>query len=470
MSYEFTDFQRLVHAVPEGVSRGLFGGRGGGKSVSLAQDIAITANRYRENARILYLRQGPYKSLNDFIETLSAVFDGWWGTRAHSLNRSTWSWSNPVGSYIELGILPDGDLGRRYYEKTYQGRSTTHLIADEIQQWARPDNLDLMMSNLRGPIPTRVTLSGNPGGVGHQWIAQRYINGRENWSIFTDRREVRLGGRVISTTRPFVTCPSTYRDNPHNGSDYLANLAASCNHDLELLKAWISGSWKISRGAYFAAVLDNPHIEVTWPTPASWEGWSSEGWTWWLAHDHGSAAPSATYVMARSPGADGPDGLYYPADSLVLVDEYVTHRPGDFGKGFGWTVPQIAPGILELAKRWKISAQGNADDACFGKTGHQSGTIADEYGREGVVWRPARKGLRAPRMIRLKRLLAAAGDIEKAGLYVATRCRYWWQTVPFLVHDPDDPEVPLKCDTDHGLDATTYGLDGYLATSSFMRA
>jgi len=464
--YTYTVFQKSVHGLPEHVSRFLGGGRGGGKSEAMAQAVAVRAMRYKERARILILRKGPYKSMNDLITTFRQIFNRYWGIGAHRLNRSEHVWHVPTGSYIELGILPDGRVGREYYETAYQGRSFTDLFIDEAQQWARPENIDLMLSNLRDDfVPTLLMMNANPGGIGHQWIAQRFITGHDIWEPFQIDKTIKLGNKEIHTSRTWQSCPSTYVDNPYLGEDYLANLAISCGHDDDLLKAWITGNWNISRGAYFAAVLDNQKIEINWPLPDGWDTWQPLDWKFWLAFDHGTMHPSVCYVMARSPGGIGPDGRFYPADSILMLDEYACHRPTDLAASFGWTVPEISGPILSLADRWRIPARGVADDACFSHHGHanqfgQELTIADDYASEGVVWTPARKGRRAARCLRMKRMLASAGDFEREGLYVSKKCNYWWQTVPFLVHDPNDTEVLLKCDTDHGFDASSMGLSG----------
>lgn len=457
MAYQYTDFQLLVHSLPESYSRFLGGGRGGGKSEAAAQDIGIVAERHQQRARILFLRQGPYKSLTDVEETIGQFFDRLWGPRNHNLNKGSHRWELPTGTYFELGVLPDGDHGRRYYERTYQGRSFTHVYIDEAQQWSAAEVIDLVTSNLRGPIDTRLTVLANPGGLGHQWLVQRYIKAAEPWTPFEIRKEIRIGDEIEETRRTWISCPSTYRDNPHLGDDYLANLASSCGHDEELLKAWVTGNWDIARGSYFAAVLDSPRIKFTWPPPREWGNWRADGWDFWLAYDHGTAAPAVCYVVGKSPGAMGPDSRYYPHGSILLLDEYACHREGDLGRAFGWTVPQLAAPIRNLADRWHVDYAGLADDQCFAEEGHEH-TIAEEYGLEGIRWRKARKGARAPRFLQMKRMLDAAGNGEGSGLYVSTKCDYWWRTVPFIVHDPSNPEVPLKCSTDHGLDASSYGL------------
>lgn len=464
MGYGFTDFQRLVHSVPEEVSRFLGGGRGGAKTEATCQDIAIGADRYGEKYKHLFIRQGPWSSMEGIVSTLDRVFTTWWGRDKHTLKHDTHIWHLPRGAMLQLGILPDGEKGRKYYEATYQGRSFPRITVDERQMWGRSDVVDLLTSNLRGEIPTRMVMAANPGGRGHQAIVARWINnGVGPWHPFEVKQKIKVGPDVIETSRTWISCPSTYRDNPHNGPDYLANLAASASNDPELLAAWINGNWNIARGSYFASVLANPEIQTAWPHPEQLGGWDRKGWRFWLAFDHGTAAPSVCYVVARSEGAFGPDGLYYPYGSLVMADEYACHRTGDLSAGLGWTVPKLAEPIKALAARWGLKPEGYADDAIFSKGGGTDDggdhkTIGQDYARAGVKWKPAGKGTRAARFQRMRSMLASAGDPEDPGLYVDRRCMYWWETVPFIQHDPTDREAPEKCGTDHGLDASSYGM------------
>ena len=90
-----------------------------------------------------------------------------------------------------------------------------------------------------------------------------------------------------------------------------------------------------------------------------------DAWEYYLCHDFGSSAPSVTYVVAKSPGIEGPDKRYYPKGSLVLIDELATNEPGSLAKGMGYTVPMLSEEIKDMCKEWKIKPQGVGDDACF---------------------------------------------------------------------------------------------------------
>lgn len=186
--------------------------------------------------------------------------------------------------------------------------------------------------------------------------------------------------------------------------------------------------------------------------------WDSlpDGWRTYLAHDFGSAAPSATYVFAVSPG-DEVAGRYYPRNSLVVVDELATNKRGSLNTGNGWTVPVRADAIKGMCARWAIYPRGVADDACFARGGHAAGSIADEFEEYGVYFDPVHKADRLTGWNGMRRLLAQAGEPARAGLYVSRACEYFWAAVPSLPRDPKRIEDVDSSGSDHAADAVRYG-------------
>jgi hypothetical protein len=177
-------------------------------------------------------------------------------------------------------------------------------------------------------------------------------------------------------------------------------------------------------------------------------------WRFYLAHDYGSAAPSVTFVCAESPGAEGPDGRWYPPRSLVLVDELATNAPGQLNQGMGYTIPRLADEIRELAARWGIKPDGVADDAIFAK--YSSESIAREFRRCRVYFRAAKKGDRKSGWEIMRRMLADAGKPDVPGLYVSRGCEYFWATVPYLGRDPRRADDVDTRAADHAADAARY--------------
>jgi hypothetical protein len=436
-------FQDRVLALPEDYDLFLGGGRGGAKSYGLALIGLRHIAQYVERARILYLRQ-TYKGLADFELICRDLFALVYATDAR-YNAAEHVWRFPGGGYLELGQLE----GEPDYSK-FQGRSFSLLLIDEAGQYASPDLLDRMRSNLRAPrgVPIRMVMAANPGGPGHHWLARRYVFKSQPWRPFLEEK----------SKREWISAPSTFLDNPFiDQAQYRAQLESACPTDPELLRAWLEGDWAVSRGAYFASVLEEsrnavgPFMEV----PRTRYG---EHWRTWLAHDFGSSAPSVTYLMAESPG-DKIGETFYPRGSIVVLDELAAYRRDSLNTGLGWTAAVTAEAIRsELCDKWKVSATGVADDACFSKAGHGSGSIAEEFAAKGVTFYPAKKADRISGWQRVKRLMADAGKPDKPGLYVSRACEYFWSTVPYLARDQRRVEDLDSSGPDHAADALRYGV------------
>ncbi|MBK6008807.1 phage terminase large subunit [Ramlibacter ginsenosidimutans] len=432
-------FQQRLLAVPEELDAFVGGGRGGGKSYGLALLALRHCEQYGPKARVLYIRR-TYGGLRDFELLTRDLFGTIYGPAAR-YNATEHIWRLPNDGYIELGQLEThGDYAK------YQGRSFTLLLVDEAGQYATPDLLDLMRSNLRGPqdVPIRVVIAANPGGPGHAWLAKRFVFQAGPWKPFRDER----------SKRRWVYAPSTFAANQFiDREQYREQLESACPHDPELLRAWLEGDWSVARGAYFASVLDEQRNAVDpWPGIPNTHG---EPWKAYLAHDFGSSAPSVTYVVCKSPGGSA-FGKFYPRDSLILIDELSTAKPDRPNEGLGWTVPILAEEILSMCKRWKIKAAGAADDAIFARTGSGAGSISDEFTRAGVRFFPAKKADRVSGWQLMRRLLADAGKPDVPGLYVSRACGYFWETVPYLARDMRRVEDVDSSGPDHAADAARY--------------
>lgn len=444
-------FQERVLATPETFDVFLGGGRGGGKSYTLALLALRYAEQYQERARILYVRQ-TYKGLSDFEQITREVFSAAYG-RSARFNGTERVWTLPGGGYFELGQLETvAD-----YPK-YQGRSFGLLMVDEAGQYPEPGLLDRLRSNLRAPagIPLRMVVAANPGDPGHQWLASRYVFKATPWAPFLEPK----------SRRTWIYAPSTYRENRFIDLDgYRGQLESACPADPELLRAWVDGDWTVARGAFFAGVLDEARNAADVWDPES----LPRDWRYFLAHDFGVSAPSVTYLCGESPGTKGPDGRFYSRGSILLVDELATNEPDSVTKGMGYVVPVLADEIRTLATRWGVRAMGVADDAIFAHTGGGAGSIAEEFRACGVYFYPARKADRRTGWERLRRMLADAGKPDVPGLYISRRCGYFWATVPYLARDPRKPDDVDTRQADHAADAARYALQRFAGGASVQR-
>ncbi len=434
-------FQQKVLRAPEAFDLFLGGGRGGAKSYALALLALRHVEQYGAKARVLYLRQS-HKGCADFVSLCFDLFGPIYGT-ALRFNAQEGLFRFPNGGTLEVNQLESTSD----YQK-FQGRSFTLLLIDEAEQFPTPWLLDLLRSNLRGPkgVAIRFVIAANPGSVGHAWIAARYVFKAAPWAPFLEP----------TSRRTFIYAPSTFLDNPFiDQAEYRRQLAASCPSDPELLRAWLEGDWTVARGSSFAAVLEESRNAVErWPAIPKHRG---AKWQNFLCHDFGSSAPSVTYVVARSPGATGPDGKWYSRGSLVLLDELATNEPGNVSKGMGYTIPVLAEHIKEMCARWKVHAEGCADDSIFAKGGHGAGSISDEFRAAGVTFYPAQKADRISGWQVMRRLLQDAGKPDVPGLYIARHCEYFWATVPYLGRDPRRVENVDSRGPDHAADSVRYG-------------
>jgi predicted phage terminase large subunit-like protein len=206
----------------------LGGARGGGKSWGIILDWIAHEARYGRNARGIVFRRKltEFTELQDIAKkTLGEV--GW----VYKEQKATWvapSGATLLFRYVEH----DNDVD------VYKGWSVNWLSIDEVADWPHPEPVDKLRAIIRSGIPgmrTRMLLTGNPGGRGHEWCKERYISIAPPMTIFTNS---------FGLTQCFI--PSTIRDNPallENNPTYINQLRAS--GPSWLVQAWLEGNWDI---------------------------------------------------------------------------------------------------------------------------------------------------------------------------------------------------------------------------------
>lgn len=424
-----TPYQSTVLSVPETWNVMLAGGRGGGKSTAALLLVLRHVEKYGAAARPLVIRE-THKAVQELEEQLDGLLNDAYG-RGVRHNRAEHTFRLPNGAIVECGQLD----GPNAYKK-FQGRSFTLLAIDEFGLVRDRRWVDLLKSNLRAPdgVPLREIRTANPGGPLHALIHQNFISRSLAWHPY----------EVAGET--WVNCPSTLIDNPHlNHEDYQRRLRAACGNDEELMRAWLVGDWNIARGAFFGGSLD----ERTHMLPAAWQYPVTKAWRPYLAMDWGSSAPSVTYVCLRAPGDIGP----FPKDSLILLDELATVDPNDPNVGLNWPPGKLAEGILEMCGRWGIYPHGVGDDAA----GLEDSLLV-VLRRHGVYLTRPRKERVAGWAAMRDRLSNTKERNGLPGMWMTARCRYFWQTVPFVERDPSRPEDVITTGPDHAADAARYAV------------
>lgn len=211
------------------------GARGGGKGIWLILDWLRHCAKCNGKARGLLVRK--YQTdLADFIRESKKY-----------LPRLSWNykeqakeWHGPDGSVLSLRYLE-----REEDAEGYQGWNLSWLAVDEAGQYKTPDAIDRLRATLRlVETPERVLrLTCNPGGAGHRWLKERYVDGIKP---MTPRREkVTLpSGLQLDTVRIFI--PARLKDNPLcDTPEYQKNLMLSAGGKAWLVKAWLEGDWNV---------------------------------------------------------------------------------------------------------------------------------------------------------------------------------------------------------------------------------
>lgn len=465
---EPTLWQQRVLTLPLEHDLALLGGRGLGKSWCLAFLALQTAERLRDGARMLFLRK-TLKGTEDFALCCRKLFSAAYGKGA-SFNQQQGRWTLPNGASLSIHELSDyRSLDR------FTGQSYSLVMLDQAEQHSSPELLDMLRGSLRG-AEARLVIVGHAGGPGDHWLRSRYVQPSEAWKPFKDP----ISGRS------FIRASGTFKDNPTLSRDYESQIKAATAGDEDLQRAWLEGSFAVSRGAYFSGTLDPDRCACSWPTPQqepdAWRRmlvgtWQLGGvevrptrntrpsiprWPIWLSLDWGSRSPSVCYFITESPGTVGPDGYEYPRGSLIAFDEVSTHEPNDLTRGDGATVPQLGERILERMQFWGLyeNTRVFCDPSMKSKTrGRDADALFDELRKAGLHPEKANND-RLWGWQRMRTMFLNCGEPGSPGLYVDRRCQYFWETVPTLPRSRKDPEDVEKCSTDHGADSLRYALSG----------
>lgn len=415
------------------------GARGGGKTYGLLGDWLSHSDMYGEFARGIFFRR-TYDELDEVQDRASRIFPAVGGK--YNTAKRTWQFLNK--SSLKLRYLDrDADADR------YQGHAYTFMAFDELTNWPDAKPIDKLRACLRSgdaPIPKSFRASGNPGGVGHNWVKLRYIDPAPPFKPHYDQE--------AETWRVFI--PSTLDDNPallENDPDYWKRVKAATAGDEALEKAWRFGDWNIVAGGMFDD-LWKPKIHVIEPfkIPKSWKVDRSFDW--------GSSKPFGVGWWAESDGTQAPNGRHYPRGTVFLIDEWYgwNGRPNE---GCKMLAIEIGRGVKEREAEAKYRVQpGCADSSIFDAENGVS--IADDMQKVGVKWLQADKspGSRKIGWERIRRYLKASTvwPMEEPGLFIFNSCLQWIRTVPSLPRDAkkrDDVDTNAE---DHMGDLTRYRL------------
>ena len=411
--------QMLFHAAcreadaPAGPLEVAFGGaRGPGKSHAMLAQLALDDCQRIPGLKCLLLRKVGKAGKESFEDLRIPILR----LTEHKYNRTTGTTYFPNESRIILGHFKDdkdidGYLGLEYDIVAVEEATTLSLTKYKaIRSCNRTSKADWR---------PRTYSNANPGGIGHAWYKQRFI------------QPFRVGRET--ETRFF---PATYRDNAFLNPDYESFL-----NDLSgwMLRAWRDGDWDIAAGLYFTNFSLGTHVIKPIATDLT-----HKGFKFYLSLDYGWVHPTVVLLLGEL------------GSSLYVIDEHygIKELPSEHSQA-----------IDSMLGKWGLQ-RGDVNRFFFGADAYMAKsdgrTTADTYSDLGWYSEPAVMSRAQGAQEVLRRL---GNKNRPPSLYIFNNCYRLIEQLPTMQHDPHRPEDVLKIDVDSDgvggddfYDALRYGV------------
>lgn len=292
----------------------LYGGAaGGGKSQAQIRDAFIYALKYPKSKQLILRRTYPEleKSL---IRIALELYP-----------KSLWQYnsSKHVGTFINGSVIDFGYCDNENDVYKYQSAEYDVIRFDELTHFT--ENMYVyLISRCRGAngYPKQIKSATNPGGVGHTWVKERFI----------DIGPPNVVHKTGKTDRVFI--PSKVTDNLallEKDPDYMARLD---NLDGDTKKALLEGCWDLTDGMFFAEFKREVHTCNPFEIPDQWRRYRALDYgldmlaCYWIAvSDTGRAyvyrelyqsgliaSDAAKKILAESPKGEDVHTTYAPPD------------------------------------------------------------------------------------------------------------------------------------------------------------
>lgn len=423
----------------------LYGGAaGGGKSDSLLVEALrqVDIPHYRG---IIFRK--TYPQLSELIDRSQTLYSLAFPKAKY--NDSKHLWQFPSGAKIYFGAMQHSQ------DKTnYQGKRYDFIGFDELTHFTWEEYSYMFSRNRpsKNPKSNRKTIcyiraSTNPGGIGHGWVKQRFIDAAEPGTPIVEEVEIKMpDGSTKAVKRDRVFIPATIFDNQallEENPGYLGSLALLPEKERNAL---LYGDWDTFEGQYFtefrtepdAAMCKKAGITVEQARqqnrfthvidPLDLESGSRRGWTIMRGYDFGYNKPFSCGWYAVDY-----DGVLYRIMELYGC----TGVPNN---GVKWTPEQQFQEIrrIESEHPWLRGKNiiGIADPAIWDKS--RGISIADTAAKYGVYFSPGDHE-RIPGWMQCHYRL----QFDERGyprFYVFRNCKDFIRTIPLMMYDQNKPE------------------------------
>lgn len=335
------------------------------------------------------------------------IYPAWFGIGKDAWSATDKSWKWPNGSVLKLRHAENDDS---YVD--HQGHQYTWIGFDELPHWPNSTFYRQLKARLRSAhkVPNkRIRASGNPGGIGHNWIKQYF--GIDRFPLGTTLLQPEIEG---GATRMFIrSCVTDNKILLANDPGYIARLK-----DLgspELVRAYLEGDWNVVAGAFYPEFSIVKHVIQPFEIP--------NGWVRFRAFDWGSLRPFCVLWFAVADGS-----TEHPRGAIIAYREWYGQKPGEPNIGLKMTAEEVADGILDREDE-KID-MSVADPSVAKEDGGPS--IMSRMAARKVFFQKADNSRKTGWDMLRSRL---KGNGEKPMIYFFTHCSETIRTLPALQHD-----------------------------------
>ncbi len=414
----------------------LYGGAaGGGKSDALLAEALRQV--HIPHYRAIIFRK-TYPECSGLIDRSTEIYPlAYPGAK---FNGNSHFWQFPSGAKIYFGSMQ-----HRQDRVKYQGKRYDFIGFDELTHFTWDEYSYMFSRNRPGGPGTRcyIRATCNPGGVGHAWVKERFIAGKEPMTTYYET--INVAGKEYTRSRVFV--PSTVFDNTillEQDPNYVASLSMLPEQER---KALLYGDWDSFSGQVFAEFRNNPegyntrkftHVINPFEIPKEWKRYRS--------FDFGYSRPFSVGWWAVDF-----DGRAYRYRELY-------GSTGEPNVGLKWEPKYMAQKIKEIEDKYEKGnlITGIADPAIWDSSRGIDGSIIAMMEKAGLYFEKGNNSRIAGKMQLHYRL--AFDDTGVPMLYVFKTCRDFIRTVPALVYDELDVEDVNTSGEDHIYDDTRYFL------------
>lgn len=410
----------------------LYGGLAGpGKTDCIV--AAATRYIFHPAYRGLILRR-TFPQLTEVIDRCFARYPALGGVYRSGEHR----WYFPGGAIITLGHMQHEN--DKY---NYQGKEFQFIGFDELTQFLEQQYLYLF-SRARSSVPElrpHVRSSTNPGGIGHRWVKERFIDVAQPGETYIDAQ--------TGFSRCFIE--GKREDNPaltENDPGYEARLGLLPEIEQMRLR---DGIWDAFEGQVFTELSQRVHGCEPFDIPPEWYRFMSFDW--------GFSKPFAVGWYAVDF-----DGVIWK------YREWYGCRENQADVGLKLSPAEIAQGIFEREKE-NINAR-IADPAIWSKTpdkqkyGIKGPSVFEDMANQGLYFLKADND-RLQGKIQVHKRFEIETEIDETTGEVLSEyprfvcfnnCEQFWRTIPELREDAKNPEDVDTAQEDHIYDETRYAF------------